>query len=307
MSLCGCSAWVARLAMTDRANVRRGVVQLFSCALMLWVCGAVGAAHAERRPSLLPDHAADAPPGVIELDVGFYQDGDLLGVPFSLGGAYRVSDQAELELEWPLAFADGGPVSSFRSGNPFAALYYFDRLSGGGYVRVGGGLGLPVASVDTGNLTDALDDALPLGVAGGTEGMWDLWLYSPNRVSLAIPLQVEHKSGKLLVGTDVAVGVLFTTDKQVNPDHDVVVQLAGLIGAAFQDAQLGVKLQTVVFATSNAADKAQLALVPFVQGQINRSSLLYARFVMNLDKPLGVFGDSDSFYWGLHVGGGGRF
>jgi hypothetical protein len=139
------------------------------------------------------------------------------------------------------------------------------------------------------------------------EGQWDAWLYAPSRFTLAFPLQVEHRSDALLVGADLGIGAMFTTDEETAPDHEVVLQAAGLLGAALDSAQLGFRLQVVFAATSDSDDKAQVAFVPFVQGQLGRSAFLYARFVMNLDEPLGVFRDGEGWVWGLHLGGGGRF
>jgi hypothetical protein len=63
-------------------------------------------------------------------------------------------------------------------------------------------------------------------------------------------------------------------------------------------------LQMVWIATSEA-DNAQLALVPFVQGDFD-GGFVYLRFLINLDEPFGVFGDGADV-WGIFAGGGGRF
>jgi len=274
-------------------------------------------ARAENRPSMLADHAPGAPPATLELEVGLYVDSDedgdsVTSIPITLSGSYRPSEHVELELDWPFAYFDASPdvgdgFSEFQSGNPFAAVYYVGPMRTG-YFRIGAGLAPPLASVDTDDLTNLSRDVLPLALASAVHGFWDIWLHSLDRFSLVLPaLQIESQSDALLLGAEGAIAVLITTDDTVNSDTDIVLQAAGLIGAAFDQVTLGTRLQVVFQATQEIEDDAQLALVPFVQVQLGRSGFLYTRFVMTLDEPLGVFGDGDNWAWSLNVGGGGRF
>ena len=85
------------------------------------------------------------------------------------------------------------------------------------------------------------------------------------------------------------------------------MQAAGSIGARIEKVAAGLRPQVVFTPTGGGSDWAQVSLVPFVQGELDEFAFAYARFVLNLDEPLGVFRDSGDGVWGLHVGGGGRF
>ena len=90
----------------------------------------------------------------------------------------------------------------------------------------------------------------------------------------------------------------------------MILQLAGMIGGRIDNVSVGTRLQVVWLATEDGGDNAQLALVPFVQADFSDNGFLSARLVLNLDEPLGVFGDGTgllSKVWGLHLGGGTRF
>jgi hypothetical protein len=140
-------------------------------------------------------------------------------------------------------------------------------------------------------------------------GLWDIWKYAVDRLSLVIPGQFERRSGALLYGGDAALAVLIDTS-DANRAAELVVQLAGMIGARIDDVSLGTRLQVVWFVTEHNTDNAQLALVPFVQADFSDGGFVYARFVLNLDDPFGVFGNGTGLLtkvWGLHVGGGARF
>jgi len=292
----------------------------FELAVLTWLLASPLLAHADSRPTLLAEHEPGAPPVTLELAAGWYTDSNggtsLHAFPIVPGGALRVNEHVELELDWPLVYftssAGGGDgFDAFRSGNPFLAGYYVHPFTHG-YARLGFGLGLPLASVNLpspGSLSalgEALKEVMPLAIASGSLGFWDFWLYSPERLSLVFPIQFELDRDGLLLGGELAPAILIPTDPQFSPKVEVTFQLAPLIGARVGPVSLGTRLQLVWLATSDVADKAQLSLVPFVQGQVGRSGFLYARFVLPLDEPLGVFGDGDAL-WGLHLGGGGSF
>jgi hypothetical protein len=286
-------------------------------------------AHAESRPTLLDDHRPGSKRVALELGLGWYTDSQSVGstsLPGSttafpgssttvhvlaptFGVRLALSNSAELTLDWPLAFASvstsGAPgESSFRTGNPLAAAYYMQQREDG-YFRVGGGIALPLARIpSSGNLGAPF---IAYGGVAAMNGLWSLWLYAVDRLTLVLPAQLETRSGPLVLGGDFGMGVMVPTDS--NNKTDVVLQIAGSLGARISAVTVGGRLQAVWLATQQG-DNAQLALVPFVQGDFSGGGFVYARLLVNLDEPLGVFGSGNgllSKVWGLYLGGGTRF
>lgn len=286
-----------------------------SIALALLAASVPLRAHAEERPTLLEDHRPGSRAGAVELGLGWYTDSNMGSsihvLRPTLGARVAVSNSAELTLDWPFAFAILSPAmgdgdTSFRTGNPVAAVYYM-RRSDLGYYRIGGAIAAPLAHLGG---ADALGTGfIAYAGASAMNGLWNVWQYAVDRLSLVIPGQFERRSGHLIYGGDLGLGVLIDTG-DANRDAEVVLQLAGMIGGRIDNVSVGTRLQVVWLATQSGGDKAQLALVPFVQADFSDNGFLFARFVLNLDDPLGVFGDGVgllSKVWGLHLGGGTRF
>lgn len=270
-----------------------------------------GGARADARPTLLADHAPGAPGTTLEVELGWYTDSAATTTIHALaplvGFRHAFSDAAELEVDWPFAFIDvssdlGPGESSFVTGNPFLAGYYVDR-SPHGYFRVGGGIAPPLASVDpNGTGADLVAYSAGIGMRGG----WDSWLYLFDHLTLVVPFQGEVDSHGLVLGGDAALAYAISTDQQVDNENDLVLQFAGTIGGRAGVVTAGGKLQVFWVPTSNNTDNAQIALVPFVQADFEDGGLCYVRFTLNLDEPLGVFGNGGDA-WGLFLGGGARF
>jgi hypothetical protein len=285
-------------------------------ALVLLAASMPLLARAEERPTLLEDHRPGSRAGAVELGLGWFTDSDMGSsihvLRPTLGGRIAFSNSAELTLDWPFAFAILSPAigdsdSSFRTGNPVAAVYYM-RRSDAGYYRIGGAIAPPLAHISG---SDAFGAAAFIAYAGASamNGLWNIWQYSVDRLSLVIPGQFERRSGHLIYGGDLGLGILIDTG-DANRDAEVVLQLAGMIGGRVDNVSLGTRLQVVWLATQDGGDNAQLALVPFVQADFSDNGFLFMRFVLNLDEPLGVFGDRAGLLgkvWGLHIGGGTRF
>jgi hypothetical protein len=288
-------------------------------ALLALAASTASIARAEERPTLLADHRPGSPAGAVELGLGWYTDSDMGSsihvLRPTLGARLAFSEHAELTLDWPFAFgilspAMGDGDTSFRTGNPVAAIYYM-RRSEAGYYRIGGAIAVPLADVGDSALTsaDAFTAVLTYGGASAMNGLWNIWQYSVDRLSLVIPGQFERRSGHLIYGGDLGLGILIDTG-DANRDAELVLQLAGMIGGRVDNVSLGTRLQVVWLATQDGGDNAQLALVPFVQADFSDNGFLFMRFVLNLDEPLGVFGDGAGLLgkvWGLHIGGGTRF
>lgn len=260
---------------------------------------------AESRPSMLADYVGDGRKGAIELELGWYTDSEDSGSYHALtpvlSARISATEHLDLELDWPFAFVsvsrDAGEGSDeFRSGDPLVAGYYVSRQHDG-YLRAGFGVAIPIANVDDSS------DLVPLASGVAMRGLWDSWLYLPETLGLVLPFQIEKRVNALVVGGDTALGVLIPTGDRAD-ETDVAFQLAGLIGGKSGPVTAGARLQVVWVPTADG-DNAQVALVPFVQGDFS-DGFVYLRFLLNLDEPFGVFGDGADV-WALSVGGGGRF
>lgn len=270
--------------------------------------------HAE-RPSLIDDYEPGKQTNVLELETGWYFDDngqDLHVLTPAARLKTALSEHAELEIDWPSVLTDvsGGPsdYTRFLSGNPLLAGYLvkpFEHEDARGYMRIGLGIAPPVIDVDPG--TDLVRDITAFSAALATRGWWDAWSYAPDTLSVVVPAQWETLvGGALLIGGDAAAGLLFPTDDRIDDDTDLTLQAAGTLGYRSGPLTVGGKLQGVWLATTDG-DNAQLAAVPFVQADVARGAgFVYSRFVLNLDEPLGVFGDGADV-WGLYAGGGARF
>ncbi|HKP56524.1 MAG TPA: hypothetical protein VJV78_07390 [Polyangiales bacterium] len=257
---------------------------------------------AESRPSMLADYVGDARSSAIELELGWYTDsegsGSLHALAPVLSARVSATDHLDLELDWPFGFVSvsGDGNDEFRTGNPLVAGYYVQRQHDG-YLRAGFGIAVPIASVDD------TSDLLPLATGVAMRGLWDSWLYLPETLGLVLPFQIEKRMNALVLGGDTALGVLIPTSDR-SDESDVAIQLAGLIGGKSGPVTAGARLQVVWVPTADG-DNAQVALVPFVQGDFS-GGFVYLRFLLNLDEPFGVFGDGADV-WALSIGGGGRF
>ncbi|MFI5308771.1 MAG: hypothetical protein ACHQ53_15545 [Polyangiales bacterium] len=244
-------------------------------------------ARAEGRPTQLADHKPEAKDTALELELGLFARGGAFFTPH-IDVRYAPSAHAELTFEWPIqiALASGAGVAS---GNPSAALYYMKRGQDG-YFRIGGGFGLPLAPRD--------QLALPMN------GMRDAWTYWPKALSFLVPAQLEIQRGALVLGGDFAGGAMIPVGTGTGATQ-IALQIAGLIGGRIRKVTLGTRLQGA-WLPKVPGDNAQVALVPFVQGDFSDGGFLYARFTLNLDKPYGLFGNGAEGVWGLFIGGGSR-
>lgn len=278
--------------------MQKRVVSMVILGVLLSSAGA----RAESRPSLLGDYLGDARSDAVELELGWFFDSELGDSVHALApvlsARVSIADNFDLELDWPFAFVSASAEyggDQFRSGNPLLAGYYVSRQPDG-YMRVGFGLAPPIASAD-GRI-----DVLPLAMGVALRGFWDSWLYVPETLSLVFPFQIERRNNGVIFGADTALAALIPTGD--SDEANVAVQLAGLVGGTTGPVSAGIRLQLAWLPTSDG-DNAQVALVPFVQGDFS-AGFAYLRFLINLDEPFGVFGEGADV-WMLAIGGGARF
>ena len=251
-------------------------------------------------------------------ELGFFAGSDRIGTTDvdttffrTLLRAYIGVGSLELPFAWGFAFtsfdAGGADDSAFRFGNPFAGLNF--KLEKRDFVlRIGGGVALPVATVDDdASLDEALTQVFALQGAAAIVGLWDTWLWAPDRFTIVAPsFRMDGRGGDFVWAAEAALGVLIDTS-DADRDAEVAIQAAVEGGARLgRMFVLGGRFQTVLWATpEDDEDLTQLAFVPFVRLE-GESGFGYLRMTINLDEPYG-FAFDDRGIWGLHAGGGARF
>jgi len=212
--------------------------------------------------------------------------------------------------------------STLRWMNPLLAAFWAPRF-GRFDLRAGLGLALPLASLrTTGDLgADGLLDASAYAFAAATEGMWDLWAWSPDRFTLLLPsatidgCPIPH----LCVGGALGIHFMFSTASDETTvggvtvtretSDDTVLQLGGDIAYKSRSTRTGVRLRLVTELSGGEGDEdnSQISLEPYLLFDVGDGFFELA-FTINLDEPFGFsFGTEPYDVWGLHVKGGSRF
>lgn len=277
-----------------------------------WLCLAAPAAAQYTGPRQLRPTS-----NAIWGELGFFTGDPLLADRFDttivspLLRGYIGVGALEIDFAWGFAFADIDNAvleeSAFRLGNPYAGLR-FKVEQREWIMRIGGGLALPVASVDGG--APLAEQAAQFAALGGAEyirGRWDQWLWAPERFTMVVPsFRMDGKGNDFVWALEAAMGIMVDTSDG-DRDTEVPLQLAAEGGARLGRAfVIGGRFQSVFTLTAEGEeDAAQLAVEPFVRVEGERG-FGYAKMTINLDNPLGFAFDDDGV-WGLHVGGGARF
>jgi hypothetical protein len=262
--------------------------------MVLALAPAVGV-HADGRPSLLVDHQNDDLPTVLEVELGAATHAQDSAVTSVFEARYAASRSMELELALPLVWLHDEPPSGAQdgvhNGNPYTAIYYVDADENG-YLRLGAGLALPLSSLDD----DAgLGDASGTGLVTAMRGGQSAWLYRPSSLGIVLPVQSEKRYGAAVLGSELKLAV-FNGGGTVLAETQLGFMAAGRIGAFMSGGWL--ELVWVPFVRDH---DAFLSIAPFVQVDVSQSVSMHARFLLNLDEPLGVLGDGAKV-WGAFMG-----
>jgi len=246
-------------------------------------------------------------------ELGFYTNsfepsGDQSAVSFGFGARYRPIEQLELDLTLGFAWAQQSLTvppgitsenTELNLANPTVGVSFVSFRQRMRF-RVGGALALPVGNDS---------DYLAMFFASAMEGFWDLWLWAPERLGLVAPFRIEGDvSLAVTLFFEAALAAMIDVG---DGDRDTLfdVQLAG--GAEFHLSEsfvLGLRLQGVYLVNDGIGtddSTFQAALEPYLRVEFG-GGFVFARVMMNLDRPLGFAFDEGRF-WGLFVGGGGRF
>lgn len=213
--------------------------------------------------------------------------------------AYAPHPAIVFDLAWGLGWAiDGQGLgdSTSRLGNPSVSLSY--RANSNRFrLRAGMGITAPLATLPSG--WDGRLDAFVFNQTMAMWGMWNQWLWTPDR--MAIP--ASGRASYVFRG-----GQALTVDAALAPVIGVRGSATGtdLLGQLALEADLPVdewlviepRLQMVVLPGASI-DRLQSAagLRGVVRTGFGR---FFAGLLINLDEPLGVFGGLGR--WGIHLG-----
>jgi hypothetical protein len=201
-----------------------------------------------------------------------------------------------LDVAWGFIWAIDGQGSTGRVGNPMLSGTY--RLNVAEW-RLRGSIGAtaPLASYALG--PDGRLYAFDYNQTVGIWGMWNAWLWTPNRMAIPVGVRVDRlfATGESL-RAELGVAPVFGVRGDAS-GNGTFVQGAlegGLsIGSRFE---LRPRVQIVVL-PSDSVDRSQMALG--LRGVLKtRYGDYFGGLLVNLDKPYGIFGGLER--WGLHLG-----
>lgn len=219
---------------------------------------------------------------------------------FDLG----ITDSIGVAADWGFTFTrvSGGGESDahFGVGNPFFSGFYGSK-SDTSHWRVGAGITLPLARVAKDDVGDFLLSLVNYGFAATSRGTKNIWLWTPETISIAFPAEYERRFGPIFVAGDAALAIIVPTGEFDSGDTQVVTQLEARGGFDFEFIEVGAAL-TGVFLLTSDDDKAQLSLRPFASVDVGAVNIK-AALVVNLDGP-GGFSFDDGRIWGFQVGAG---
>jgi hypothetical protein len=200
------------------------------------------------------------------------------------------------DLAWGFIWAIDGQGSTGRVGNPMLSGTY--RLNFAEWrLRASVGATAPLASYPLG--PDGRLYAFAYNQTAGIWGLWNAWLWTPNRMAIPVGVRVDRMFGSEgSLRAELGVAPVFGVRGDAS-GNDTFMQFAvegGLpVGEHFE---LRPRLQIVVL-PSDSVDRSQMALG--VRGVVKtRYGDYFGGLLVNLDKPYGIFGGLER--WGLHLG-----
>jgi hypothetical protein len=216
-----------------------------------------------------------------------------------LEGAYAIDPHLVLDIAWGFGWLldnQGLGESTVRAGNP-QLTGYFRGEAGPWRFRAGVGVTAPLAHFPLGP-----DGRLYASLYNQTMamwGMWNLWLWSPDRMAVPTMFRVSYVfPGGLALAFEEANAVVFGVRANASGTESldqVALEARIPIGTIFV---LSPRFQTVLL-PSTSVDRFQSSAG--LRGTIHtKAGRFFAGVFLNLDEPLGVFAGLGR--WGLHLG-----
>jgi hypothetical protein len=234
-----------------------------------------------------------------------------------LEGAYEVYPAILLDLTWGFSWLvdnQGLGESTARVGNPMLAGYYRTRF-GAWQVRAGLGVTAPLAHYPLG--PDGRLYAFTYNQTLAMWGMWNQWLWTPDRMAVPAMFRVGYTlPGGQVLAVEGAIGATFAVRGSTDNDYFVRIRIreSGNQFSVGNDllSQVALETQFPIGARFILCPRVQTVLLPASsldrwQSAFGLRGILktpygkyFAGLLFNLDEPLGIFGGLAR--WGLHLG-----
>jgi len=234
-----------------------------------------------------------------------------------LGAWFRVSDMVAISADWGFAMLNWSAIddaddTAFRTGNPFLAVHSV-RQHGCTELRVGIGATVPLAYSPDKDGDRNFARELYQG-AMAMRGMWNWWLWTPDSLSVALPVSWETAaSTNWIFGGEIALASTVFFDDRDEYFLPVEISLQALLAIPFM-GKVGYRIDPFIFSIELRAvwivndGLLQTSAVPGVRLNIG-TGYIQTKFNLNLDRPYGIGSEylRSSKMWGLHLGGGIEF
>jgi len=216
-----------------------------------------------------------------------------------LEGAYALDPHILFDLAWGFGWLldnQGLGQSTVRAGNP-QLFGYFHGEAGPWRFRAGVGVTAPLAHLPLN--PDGRTNAFLYNQTMAMWGMWNLWLWSPDRMAVPSMFRVSYIfPGGQTLAFEEASAVVFGARANASGTESleqVALEAQIPIGSVFV---LTPRFQTVLL-PSTSVDRFQSAAG--LRGTLQtKAGRFFAELLLNLDEPLGVFAGLGR--WGFHLG-----
>jgi len=178
-----------------------------------------------------PEDARSQPISILGAELGFfarsdhtYVDGDVVVLSPVLHGSFALKRRLQLAIEWPMGMVSVDPPgpgsdTDFVPGNPYLGVgWLIPRRSF--HMTLAGGMGFP--------LTSAADHPQYGILLGAIRGLWDPWLWSPEKLSLVGTFRADLDHDVVLLAFEAGSGILIAVDD--DEETDVAMQLSMELG-----------------------------------------------------------------------------
>ena len=216
-----------------------------------------------------------------------------------LEAAYAFHPHFLLDLAWGFGWlidSQGLGESTARVGNP-QLFALFRSETGPWRFRAGLGVTAPLAHIPLS--PDGRLYAFPYNQTMAMWGMWNLWLWSPDRMAVPSMFRVSYTfPGGLAFAFEEANAVVLGVRGDASGTEAIdqfALEAQIPIGSIFV---LRPRVQAVLL-PSTSVDRWQSAAG--LRGTIQtKAGRFFAGFLLNLDEPLGIWGGLRR--WGIHIG-----
>lgn len=168
--------------------------------------------------------------------------------------------------------------------------------------RAGLGITLPTAQLPRSNRADIFFSQVALSTRTAMHAWREQWLYRPETLTLTGHLDSYWRDASgLIVGGAVVAGFMTrTSDTNVVPEDDVIVQLEGEVAYDTVHVRSAIDASIVAVPTTELDETWQASIEPDFRIRLGVIDLVL-RMTIPLNEPSG-FAFSDTGFWALHVG-----